>query len=200
MEKLRSISKTAINKVRNSPLESGIEFKKFGKYSDIKEYSDREITEMIYGIYKDNKMILVDDDYYIDLNNVIEIICVLEKASYHKEPKDDDFETNFHNRINNIRTFYIKDYILVSKNEVECKTRHKITNLFCKIGAIRAGRNEFIGLFSISNDYKTFQSFTQGQFPKDLYHPIKRFINGLFFQDDYCISNFKVESKIKIER
>lgn len=200
MEQLRKIPQTRINKVRNSPQDSGLAFQQHGKYSDIKKYSDREITEMIYGIYTDTKMILVDGDYFIDLKDVTEIICVLDNATYIKKPTADNFKTNSHNSINNIRTYYIKDYFLVTKNEVAEQTRHKITNLLCKIGAIKQGRNEFIGLFSIPNDYQSLQTFKQGIFPKDLYHPIKRYINGLFFQDDYCIDNFKVESKFKIEK
>ena len=44
------------------------------------------------------------------------------------------------------------------------------------------------------------QSFKEGYFPKDLYHPIKRKINGLFFDDDYRINDFKVISpKIRIK-
>jgi hypothetical protein len=200
IEKLKTIPQGIINRVRNYPIESGLAFQKFGKYSDIKQYSDREITEMIYGLYTDKQMILVDGDYFVDLNDVIETICVLDKAAYHKEPTKEDFKTNLQNTVRNIRTFYVKDYILVTKIEVGGTTRHKITNLLYKIGAIREGQNKFIGLFSISNDYKTLHSFTQGLFPKVLYHPIKRYINGLFFQDDYHISNFNVESNFKIEK
>lgn len=200
MEQLKTIPQALINKVRKSPIDSGLAFQQHGKYSDIKNYSDREITEMIYGIYTDTKMILVDGDYFIDLKDVVEIICTLDNATYIKKPTNDNFETNSHNTINNIRTYYIKDYLLVTKNEVAGTTRHKISNLLCKIGVIKQGRNEFNGLFSISNDYQSFQSFKQGLFPKDLYHPIKRYINGLFFQDDYCIDNFKVEGKLKIEK
>lgn len=199
MEKIKELPKSIINKVRKNPDKSGLAFKKYGKSPNIQDYSDREITEMIHGIYKDFQIILVDGDYFIDLNDVIETICVLDDVTYYKKPTEKDFTNNAHNNIKNIRTFYVKDYILVTKNEVSKNTKHKITNLLHKIGEIRQGRGIHYNQFSYPNDYKTLQSFRQGYFPKDLYHPIKRYINGLFFNDDYRISDFKVESKIRFE-
>lgn len=200
MEQIRKIPQQVINKVRNSPQTSGLAFEKYGKHSDINKYSDREITEMLYGIYTDSKTILVDGDYFVNLNEVVEIVCVLDKATYYKRPTAEDFKTNAHNIIRNIRTFYVKDYFLVTSNPVAGQTRHKITNHLSKIGAIQPGRNEFSGLFSKRNHYQTLQHFKQGLFPKDLYHPIKRHINGQFFNDDYRLSDFKVETDFVVEK
>lgn len=200
MENLKKIDKSYINKVRNAPNKSGLLFEKYGKSSNVNDYTDREITEMVYGLYTEKKMILVDGDYFIDLNDVTEVICELDQATYFKKPTREDYKTNNHNSISNIRTFYIRNYWLITNQDVHGIKKHKITRLLYKIGALRQGRNNFKKLYSISNDYVAFQKFKQGLYPKDLYHPIKRFINGLFFQDDYKISNFKVDSDIKLEK
>lgn len=199
MERIRKIPQPRINEVRKAPKTSGLAFEMYGKHSDIKMYSDREISEMLYGIYSHSKIILVDADYFVNLSDVIETVCVLNKATYNKKPTSEDLNTNAYNTIRNIRTFYVKDYYLITKSTIAGKTRHQISNYLLRIGAIRQGRKEFKGLYSVSNQYQTMQKFKQGLFPKDLYHPIKRHINGLFFDDDYYISNFKVESKFVIE-
>lgn len=198
MEKLKKIDKSYLNKVRNAPNKSGLVFDQYGKSPNINDYTDREITEMVYGLYIDKKMLLVDGDYFIDLDDVVEVICELDQASYFKKPTREDYKTNRHNVISNIRTFYIRSYWLVTKEEVHGEKKHKITRLLFKIGAIRQGRNKLNKLYSVSNDYSVFQKFKQGLYPKDLYHPIKIFINELFYQDEYKISNFKVESKIEL--
>jgi hypothetical protein len=200
MENLKRIDKRYIDKVRNTPEKCGLVFEKYGKSTKIDDYTDTEITEMVYGIYKDKKMLLVDGDYFIDLNTVTEIVCDLDKATYYKKPTREDYGTNNYNSISNIRTFYIKNYWLITDKEIGGTKKHKITRLLCKIGALRQGRNNFRDNYSISNDYKSFQTFKQGLYPKDLFHPIKRYINGLFFEDDYRLANFKVESRFKIEK
>ena len=53
MEKLKAIPHSTISKVRTNPSSSGLMYEKFGKSTDIKDYSDREISEMILGIYRD---------------------------------------------------------------------------------------------------------------------------------------------------
>lgn len=193
------LNRATINRIRNFPLKSGLAYQRYGKSSDIKEYSDREITEMFHGIYKDDAKLLVDGDYFIDLYKVDEIICQLERVSYYKKPTAKDYETNAHNSICNIKTFFIKDYLLNTEIEFNGVTLHRISNFLHHLGAFNQRRDKN-GLYSISNDYNSLQSFKDGLFPKDLYHPIKKFINGLFFIDEYFISNFKVESKIRIEK
>lgn len=197
MEKIRSVKKTQINQVRNHPDKSGLRFVDYGKSPDIEDYSEREIAEMLLGVYKDTRNLLVDGDYFIDLSKVIASKCILETVSYIKNPTKDDYKTNYHNRIDNIRTFYVKDYFLITDEEVFGMKEHKISRYLYRVGALNAGRNNFVGLYSISNDYK---SLLFGSYPKDLYHPIKRYINGLFYNDDYRISSFIFVSNLDIHK
>jgi len=195
MEKLKTIQKSRINKTRNFPSENGLAFEKYGKSKDFSDYTEREISEMILGIYKDSKNLLVDGDYFVDLNKVNATKCVLETVSYYKKPTLEDYKTNSHNSIANIRTFYVKNYFLITDEEINGIKEHKITRYLHKIGFLNQGRNQFRGLYSIANDYGTLLF---GKYPKDLFHPIKRYINGLFFNDDYKISEFIFDSEIEI--
>lgn len=65
MEKLRQIPKYRINKIRKAPEQNGLIFRSHGKSSDINDYTDREIIEMLYGIYKYRKFLLVDGNLQI---------------------------------------------------------------------------------------------------------------------------------------
>lgn len=195
MEKLRPIQKSMINKVRNNPSQSGLHFQEYGKSENILDYSEREISEMILGIYKDTEHLLVDAGYFVDLTKVIASKCILENVSYFKKPTSEDYKTNWHNRIDNIRTFYVKDYFLITDQDISGRKEHRITRYLYKVGALNLGRNNFRGLYSISNDYRVFLN---GKYPKDLFHPIKRHINGLFFRDDYKIRDFLFESSLSI--
>ncbi|WP_321296613.1 hypothetical protein [Marinifilum fragile] len=199
MEKLKVVPNSTVNKIRNNPDNYGLSYHDFGKSSNIVDYSEREIIEMFYGIYKDQKILLVDDGYFLDLKEVNEIVCELEDVTYFRKPTDNDLRLNSYNSIRNIRTFYVKDYFLITKNEISGVKRHQITQYLYKIGAINKGRGRYANLYSCSNHYKILQDFKEGLAPKDLYYPIKRYINGLFFNDDYKISNFRVKSNIRIE-
>ena len=53
MENLKKIDKSYINKVRQAPSKNGLAFEHYGKSPNIDDYSDREITEMVYGLYID---------------------------------------------------------------------------------------------------------------------------------------------------
>ncbi|MGE8536197.1 MAG: hypothetical protein ACN6OJ_16530 [Chryseobacterium sp.] len=195
MEKIKKIEKSRINKVYKNPESSGLAYKAWGKSENINDYSEREINEMILGIYRTKKYLLVDGDYFVNLQDIIKTECILQDVSYLKKPTIETFKDNSCNIINNIRTFYVKDYYLITKSPIGGNTKHKITKYLYKVGFLKSGRGRFIGLFSIVNDYKTIEN---GMFPKDLYHPIKRYINGLFFNDDYKISDFEVISSLKI--
>jgi len=199
MERLRNIELSIINKARQSPSSSGLAFQKFGVHEEIKKYSDREITEMHYGIYKDRGFLCIND-YFINVNDVVESVCILEDASYYKQPTLEDFQTNNHNSIKNIRTFYIEDYILVTRCKIAGKYRHSIGNFLSNIGAINRGRNKHFKLFSIPNETHALQPFDNESLPVDLYYPIKQYINRLFFRDAYRIEKFSVVSKFKIKK
>lgn len=195
MEKIKKIEKSRIEKVYKNPDNSGLAYKSYGKYENIIDYSEREISEMILGIYRDKKYLLVDGDYFVNLENVIKSECILQDVSYYKKPTLKTFEDNSCNVIGNIRTFYVKDYYIITNEPIGGITKHKITKYLSKIGFLNSGRGKYNGLFSIANDYKTIQG---GKYPKDLFHPIKRYINGLFFSDDYKISDFSVVTSINI--
>lgn len=199
MSLLKMKSNAEIKRTRKNPNGSGIKFEEFGKSNKIYEYSDEEISEMLFGIYTHKKILLVDDDYFVEIDNVFQVICELEDVTYLKKPSLKDLKTNNHNKINNIRTFYVKDYYLISKDKFGGKTKHKISRFLTNIGVIRKGRNQFTGLYSNRNAYQTLQSYNGKKYPKDLYHPIKFYINDLFLGDQYKIDNFIVESKIMIE-
>jgi hypothetical protein len=65
--------------------------------------------------------------------------------------------------------------------------------------AIRKGSNNFRELYGIANVSISLQKFDKGLFPKDLFYPIKQFINIEFFNDDYKIKDFYVKSSINIK-
>lgn len=146
------------------------------------------------------KMILTDGDYEIDLNNVKSAYCTLEKVTYKKKPTQDDYAHQRHNVIDNISTFYIGRYYLVTdKPEGFGATEHDITKYLWKQKALRKGWGANRELYSIANSYESLQKFKQGMFPKDLFYPIKQFINNPFFNDDYRIKDFYVKSRLNIK-
>lgn len=196
MRNIKKVQKSIINKIYKNPNSSGLSYDIYGKYNSIKEYSEDEINEMYLGIYRHKKHLLVDGDYFINIENVIKTECVLESVSYYKKPSIESTKDNSCNLISNIRTFYIRDYYLVTKDPVFGNTRHRITRFLYKIGFLNIGRGKYIGLYSIANDYKTILN---GKYPKDLYHPIKKYINGLFFNDDYKIYDFDLITSIRFK-
>lgn len=187
-----------IRKVRSNPDNSGLRYKEYGKSDNISDYSDIEIGEMLAGIYKEKRMLLVDGDYFINMEDVNSVVCKLESATYFRKPTLSDYRTNDHNYIKNIRTFYVRDYLLVTRVGEQI-AEHRITKFLVKVKAINPGRGQFSGLYSVSNRYQTVQAFKHGKFPKDLFHPIKFYINEPFFSDQYHISDFAVDGPIRIE-
>lgn len=174
-------------------------------YDDFKIPNDKkqflgEIDKMYYTIYVATGCILVDGDYFINMKDVIQTGCILEAVTYHQKPTQEEQTEISCDTIHNIKTFYVKDYFLITKSKENEIEKHPITNFLYNIDAIQAGRGRFVGLYSIESSFESMQIFKEGYFPKDLYHPIKRQINGLFFDDDYRINDFKVISpKIKIK-
>ena len=194
MEKLKKIPQYRINKIRRNPEQSGLNFKLHGKSADIDDYTDREIIEMLYGIFKYRKFLLVDGDYFINLEDVVKSECILADVSYVRKPTLNDLRNNSHNTIDNISQFYVEDYFLITKNPTGGLTRHKITRYLNKIGCLPKGRGRNLRFYTISNDYQLIQK----GYPEDLFHPIKKYVNGLFFKDDYKIHHFEVISNIQI--
>lgn len=146
------------------------------------------------------EMFTTDGDYSINLNNVKSAYCTLENVTYIKKPTQDDYKNGRHNIISNIRTFYIRNYFLVTdKPEGWDTTEHDITKYLWRAGAFRKGSGNFKELYSIANVYISLQKFERGAFPKDLFYPIKQFINAAFFEDDYKINDFYVNGRIDIK-
>lgn len=196
MENIKRVEKFKINKVYRYPEKSGLSYKNLGKSENINDYSESEINEMILGIYRAKKHLLVDGDYFVNLEDVIKTECTLRDVTYYKKPTIETFKDNSCNIISNIRTFYVKDYFLVTNDPIIGITKHKITRFLFKIGVLKSGRGKYSGLYRISNDHKAI--ILNVNAPKDLYHPIKKYINDLFFNDDYKISEFELTSPIKI--
>ncbi len=149
----------------------------------------------------DKEVFTTDGDYPINLNNVISAYCTLEDVTYIKKPTQEDYQTGRHNIISNIKTFYIRNYFLVT-NKPEGwpgATEHAITKYLLRAKAFRKGSNNFKELYSIANGYVSFQKFERGMFPKDLFYPIKQFINGPYFQDDNKIKDFYIKTVIEIK-
>ena len=194
MEKIKLIPKFKLDRIREYPDQSNLKFKDFGKSPNINDYSDREIAEMVYGIYRFSRRLLIQD-VFVDLEDVIKAECILKEVTYINKPTKESNKHNSHNVISNIRTFYVEDYFLITREPIGGLTKHSITRFLQMIGVLIPGRGKFRGMSSISNDYKTLQG---GIFPKDLFYPIKHYINGLFFNDDYKISDFEVISSFEI--
>lgn len=163
---LKRVRKEIINKIRRNPEKSGLRYKDYGKSIDFAEYSDEEIEEMFYGVYKDTKHLLVDGDYFINLNDVIQTGCTLEEVTYYKNPTKEDLKDNSHNTIQNIRTFYIKDYFLITQDKVNGTDKHKITRYLWKTGAINAGRSRFPNYIALETIIGLYKDLKKDYFQK----------------------------------
>jgi len=193
MEKIKTFQQHELNRIRKKWNDSGLAFEKFGRSSNISDYSDREINEMLLGIYKDSKHLMVDEGYFIDVTQVKKASCILVDVSYSRRIKPD---LNSPLKLQDIRNFYVEDYFIETKEAFSDQYKHKITGYLKKIGGISLGKGQYNYLYSIPNDFKTFF----GDAPADLFYPIQRYINGLFFEDDYRISDFEVISKFTISK
>ncbi len=191
MEKIKTFQQHELNRIRKHWNDSGLAFEKLGRSANILDYSDREINEMLLGIYKDSKHLLVDEGYFIDVAQVQKASCILVDVSYSRRIKPDP---NSILQLQDIRNFYVQDYFIETKEAFSNKNKHKITGYLKKVGGISLGKGRYNYLYSIPNDFKTFF----GDAPADLFYPIQRYINGLFFDDDYRISDFEVISKFSI--
>ncbi|MDQ1150557.1 hypothetical protein [Sphingobacterium zeae] len=193
MEKIKTFQQHELNRIRKNWSNSGLAFEKLGRSSNISDYSDREINEMLLGIYKDSKHLMVDEGYFIDVSKVQKASCTLVDVSYARRIKPDPKSAL---KLHDIRNFYIEDYFVETTEIFSDKHKHKITGYLKKIGGISLGKGQYNKLYSIPNDFKTFF----GNAPADLFYPIQRYINGLFFDDDYRISDFEVISSISISK
>lgn len=163
---------------------------KFGMSDNPADYSENELLEIINGIYRNKKKLLVGGDYFIDVDDITSAECDLDRVTYKKgELSSKDYNDGYHKKISNINTFHVKDYYVTTKSKYGGQHKHDITKILFKAGLLKKSRGKFPRYYSIKNDYETIQN---GKYPKDLYHPIKRFINGFFFENDYKVSEFNV--------
>lgn len=169
-----------------------------GKEHDPEMLTDQEITEMSYGFFRDKKAILTGD-YFLDMTKVVGAYCTLQDVSYIKVPTRSDYETQNHNTIDNIRTFFFKDFFLLTDEPVYNETSHRITKNFLSAGAIIRANASHRGFNRIFNKNKTLQKFRGGYFPTDLFDPIKLYINDFFFEDSYWIDDFFLKTGIEIK-
>ena len=177
-----------IDSVKLNPISYLDNLKKFGMSTNINDYSREELSEIINGVYRANKTLLVQGDYFINLNDVIAAECVLEGVRYLKKLSVKDYQNDQHKNLKLIRSFHVKHYYLITEKKVYGSTKHEITKLLFKVGLIKRSAGKYPRYYTVKNDYKTLQN----GYPKDLFHPIKRFINGYFYDDDYRISEFNV--------
>lgn len=169
-----------------------------GKEHDPEMLTDQEIAEMSYGFFRDKKAMLTGD-YFLDMNKVVGAYCTLQDVSYIKPPTQSDYETHSHKIIDNIRTFFFKDYFLLTDELINGEISHRITNNLLSAGAIHKGNASHRGLNRVFNKNKSFQKYKAGYFPTDLFDPIKLYVNEFFFEDSYWINDFYLKTGIEIK-
>lgn len=149
------------------------------------------ISEMLVGAYSNFQKLKVDENYLVNINSVFKTICELEKVSLINKQKPVSIE--------NIRTFYIKNYYLITKEEFNGKTKHKISEFLVSAGHINKGRLENKELYSTQNSYKVYQYYNGVKIPKDLFIPIKLGINDTFFSNHFAIDNLEIKTNVTID-
>lgn len=182
-----------IRSVYEHPEKYLLKYKEYGKSDNIKDYSREEISEMLYGIYSHSGHLLVDGDYFINVKDVIQAGCTWKNVTLNKK-----LDLSNPILINEIRTFYVENYYLITRNSVNGINKHYINSYLSKIKVIRPGRGRFKGLYSIANIYQCVKLFPQGYVPKDLFHPIKFYFNDVFFNNQYKIDDFVVNTEFKL--
>lgn len=166
----------------------------FGMSDKSSDYTEQELLEIINGIYKTKKKLLVGGDYFIDVNDIISAECELVKVTYKKgKLSSKDYQDGYDKKIRNVNTFHVSDYYVITKNPHSGNYKHDITKILSKYGFLKKSRGKFPRAFSIKND---FPSLVNDEYPRDLFHPIKKFINGFFFEDDHHITDFKITGNV----
>jgi len=186
---VKIITEENYKKIIKNPEKYNIEIR-FSHEDKVYKLSKQNISEMLVGAYRNFRQLKVDEDYFINVNSVYKTICELVKVSLVDKKKPISIE--------NIRTFYIKNYYLVTKEEFNGKTHHKISEFLVSTGHINRGRLENKDLYSTKNTYKVYQYYNGIKIPKDLFHPIRLGINDTFFSDHFFIDNLEVKTNIKI--
>lgn len=194
MEKYLKLARPSVIKsVYEHPEQWLLKYKEFGKSHDIKDYSKEEVSQMLYGIYPYSGYILVDGDYFINIKDVIQAGCTLKTLT-----SSCKLDLSNPVPIDKIRTFYVENYYLITRNSVNGTNKYYINSYLLKVKGVRHGRGRFKRLYSIANNYQCLQSFPHGYVPKDLFYPIEFYINSVFFGDQYRICDFVVDSELQV--
>jgi len=131
---------------------------------------------------------MVDEGYFIPVDNVIKIQCALSDVTFLKGNQKINDIQHLNELISSIRTFYIKDFFLITENKVNESNQHRITDYFYKMGAYNRARGKNSSFYNIPNDTKLLFK----NYPIDLYHPIKRYIGEIFYRDGQNVFDFEV--------
>ena len=191
-EYLMSKQPNVITKVYNHPENYGLRYKEYGHSENIKDYSTREISQMLKGVYLHKNHLLVDGDYFIDVNDVIQAGCTLKSVtSYLRLDLSKPIPAK------SVRTFYMENYYLITRNKINGTNKHSINSFLIKMKALRPGHGNFRGLYALTNYYK-FRPFKQEPFPKNLSYPISLFFKDLFFKNQDKKTDFIVDSQLTI--
>lgn len=192
--KYTRLSKTKEIEYLRRTLKTKVPLRGVGKSTNVYDYSDREIQEMHIGIHKDIRHLMVDGNYFIGVDEIISAGCELAGVTYARKLFENNWE-NSNQMVQNIKTFYVKSYYVVTKEEVEGKLRHEITTYLHshKESVLRKGRGRFANSYGIKNDGEGTKYFRSGDLPEMLFYPIKTAINKEFFGNHFAIDNFIVE-------
>lgn len=174
----RAIGK--IKDARKNPEKYGLEYKKYGEFDDIQKYSDEELYLMLIGAYVKSGFLRVDGNYFINVKDVIGTGCTLI-----------DFEPNK-------EYFYLKDYYLITKDSINGNTKHTINSFLAGTKVIRQNKSSE-KLYKLINNDNFYRYFSNGRYPKMLFHPIKAYFNRIFWDNDYKISDFVVDNPNNIK-
>lgn len=184
---------SVIKRVYSNPEKCGLRYKDYGKSENIKDYSKEEISDMLKGVYSEKGYLLTDGDYFINVNDVIQAGCTLKTVT---SPRRLNLALPI--SVDDVRTFYVKDYYLITRNDSSGPNKHFINSYLVKAKAVRIGHWRYRYFFGIANTDKSMQTLNQNNIPQSLFNPIKKYINELFFGDSYKIKDFIVDSELQI--
>lgn len=184
----RAIGK--IKDARKNPEKYGLEYKKYGEFDDIQKYSDEELYLMLIGAYVKSGFLRVDGNYFINVKDVIGTGCTLFDIELNKKKLSVPYII--------IKNFYLKDYYLITKDSINGNTKHTINSFLAGTKVIRQNKSPE-KLYKLINNDNFYRYFSNGRYPKMLFHPIKAYFNRIFWDNDYKISDFAVNNPNNIK-
>lgn len=104
---IKLAGQSIIKSVYKHPENWGLMYKEYGKSENIKDYSEEEVSEMLKGVYSKSGYLLVDGDYFINVNDVIQCGCTLKTITSNTR-----LDLSKPIPIKKIRTFYVENYYL----------------------------------------------------------------------------------------